>query len=124
VPVSTGPWAEASRFGTLFLNDDGRITAFDEKPAKPRSNQISMGIYLFNRLVLEEALVELAEAEEERLIAEYREKFANPYIAAEHGYVDEVIEASRTRPRLISALRMLRHKRDVNPSKKHGNIPL
>ncbi len=64
------------------------------------------------------------EAEEARLIAEYREKFANPYIAAEHGYVDEVIPASQTRPRLISALRMLRHKRDTNPPKKHGNIPL
>ncbi len=63
-------------------------------------------------------------AEEARLIAEYREKFANPYIAAEHGYVDEVIEARRTRPRLISALRMLRGKKDQNPAKKHGNLPL
>ena len=63
-------------------------------------------------------------AEEARLIEEYRAKFANPYIAAEHGYVDEVIEARRTRPRLVSALRMLRGKKDANPAKKHGNLPL
>ena len=61
VPVSTVPWEEASRFGTLFLDDDGRITAFDEKPAKPRSNQISMGIYLFNKDVLVQSLLEDAE---------------------------------------------------------------
>ena len=55
---------------------------------------------------------------------EFREKFANPYIAAEHGFVDEIIEPKYTRPKLISALRMLDTKRDSNPSKKHGNIPL
>ncbi len=58
------------------------------------------------------------------LVAEYREKFANPYIAAERGYLDDVIEPKETRPRLINALEMLSNKRDVNPSKKHGNIPL
>ena len=55
---------------------------------------------------------------------EYREKFANPYIAAERGYVDEVIEPARTRPKLIAALRVLENKRDTMPHKKHGNIPL
>ena len=54
----------------------------------------------------------------------YRDKFANPYIAAEHGYVDEVIEPARTRPKLIAALRLLENKRDTNPPRKHGNIPL
>jgi propionyl-CoA carboxylase beta chain len=58
------------------------------------------------------------------LITEYRDKFANPYVAAEHGYLDDVIEPSETRPRLINALEMLQNKRDVNPAKKHGNIPL
>ncbi len=58
------------------------------------------------------------------LIAEYRNKFANPYIAAESGYLDDIIEPSETRPRLINALEMLQNKRDTNPSKKHGNIPL
>jgi propionyl-CoA carboxylase beta chain len=56
--------------------------------------------------------------------AEYRERFAHPYIAAARGYVDDVIDPRETRPRLISALDMLRNKRDENPWKKHGNIPL
>jgi propionyl-CoA carboxylase beta chain len=54
----------------------------------------------------------------------YREKFANPYVAAARGYVDDVILPHETRPRLIDALRMLQNKRDSNPPKKHGNIPL
>ncbi len=57
-------------------------------------------------------------------VSDYREKFANPYIAARMGYIDEVIEASNTRPKLISALELLKNKRDSNPPKKHGNIPL
>ena len=57
-------------------------------------------------------------------IAEYREKFANPYIAAERGFVDEVIQPRQTRPKLIAALAALASKRDRNPPKKHGNIPL
>jgi acetyl-CoA carboxylase carboxyltransferase component len=64
------------------------------------------------------------EADRARLVQEYRDKFANPYIAAARGYVDDVIEPRETRPRLISALQMLRNKRDTNPPKKHGNIPL
>ncbi len=59
-----------------------------------------------------------------RLVADYRAQFANPYIAASRGYVDDVIEPRETRPRLISALEMLAGKRDRNPPKKHGNIPL
>jgi propionyl-CoA carboxylase beta subunit len=55
---------------------------------------------------------------------EYRDRFANPYIAAERGYVDGVIVPRDTRPRLIHALRMLENKRDTTPPKKHGNIPL
>ncbi len=55
---------------------------------------------------------------------EYREKFANPYVAAERGYVDEVIEPRDTRARLCAALELTRTKRDANPPKKHGNIPL
>jgi len=68
------------------------------------------------------------EAERERLreqkIAEFRARFANPYIAAERGYIDAVIEPRETRSRLITALRALENKRDTNPKKKHGNIPL
>jgi len=65
-----------------------------------------------------------AAAERERLVADYEEQFANPYIAASRGYVDDVIRPSETRPRLIAALEMLADKRDTNPRKKHGNIPL
>jgi len=64
------------------------------------------------------------EAERERLVAEYRARFANPYVAAGRGYIDDVIEPKETRPRLIAVLEMLKNKRDVNPPKKHGNIPL
>jgi propionyl-CoA carboxylase beta chain len=58
------------------------------------------------------------------LQAEYAERFANPYAAAARGYVDDIIDPRETRPRVISALDMLRNKRDENPRKKHGNIPL
>ena len=64
------------------------------------------------------------EAERARLVAAYRLAFANPFIAAARGYVDDVIRPSETRPRLIRALEMLADKRDTNPRKKHGNIPL
>ncbi|MFH2054903.1 MAG: acyl-CoA carboxylase subunit beta [bacterium] len=57
-------------------------------------------------------------------IDEYTERFANPYIAAERGYIDDIIEPAQTRPRIIRALNMLATKRDTNPPKKHGNIPL
>ncbi|HEU0236517.1 MAG TPA: acyl-CoA carboxylase subunit beta [Candidatus Limnocylindrales bacterium] len=63
-------------------------------------------------------------AERARLVAEYEAEFANPYVAAARGYVDDVIRPSETRPRLIRALEMLADKRDTNPRKKHGNIPL
>lgn len=65
-----------------------------------------------------------SEAATEAKISEYREKFANPYIAAERGYVDEVILPSETRPKLVNALNFLDNKVDSNPKKKHGNIPL
>ncbi|MFQ6673373.1 MAG: acyl-CoA carboxylase subunit beta [Fidelibacterota bacterium] len=64
------------------------------------------------------------EAKQEELIRQYREKFANPYVAAERGYIDDVIEPRTTRFRIIRALEMLETKVDVNPKKKHGNIPL
>ena len=63
-------------------------------------------------------------AERARLVAEYSERFANPYIAAARGYVDDVIDPRDTRRAIIGALRMLRSKTDTMPAKKHGNIPL
>ena len=64
------------------------------------------------------------EAAAEARIKEYRAQFAHPYLAAARGYVDDVIDPRTTRPRLINALEMLRNKRDENPRKKHGNVPL
>ena len=60
----------------------------------------------------------------QKKVAEYKEKFANPYVAASKGYIDAVIEPSETRPKLIRALERLGNKVDGNPKKKHGNIPL
>jgi propionyl-CoA carboxylase beta chain len=71
----------------------------------------------------EEKLAVLAEARKEK-VEEFRERFANPYVAAERGYIDAVIRPSETRRRLNTALDMLATKRDKNPAKKHGNIPL
>jgi len=64
------------------------------------------------------------EAEEQKFIDDYRERFANPYVAAEYGYVDDVIEPAATRLRLIRGLEMLKNKVAKNPPRKHGNIPL
>jgi acetyl-CoA carboxylase carboxyltransferase component len=72
---------------------------------------------------------ELAESDDpaarrEELIADYKERFANPYTAAERGYVDDVIQPRRTRPVLVSALETALTKREPKPKRKHGNIPL
>ncbi len=79
-------------------------------------------------IVYKRELDRAPEADRERLrrekVAEFRERFANPYVAAERGYIDAVIEPSQTRAKLITALRSLETKRDTNPKKKHGNIPL
>jgi propionyl-CoA carboxylase beta chain len=70
-----------------------------------------------------EAAADVAEARAARIV-EYRAKFANPRVAAERGFIDEIIQPSRTRSKLITALAALDSKRDRNPPKKHGNIPL
>jgi len=71
-------------------------------------------------------LADAASPDERRaeLVADYESHFANPYIAAERGYVDAVIRPSATRRQVIQALRLLRNKRETLPPKKHGNIPL
>jgi acetyl-CoA carboxylase carboxyltransferase component len=64
------------------------------------------------------------EALRRQKVAEFREKFANPYVAADRGFVDEVIEPRQTRTKIVAGLEMARSKRDKNPPRKHGNIPL
>jgi acetyl-CoA carboxylase carboxyltransferase component len=77
-------------------------------------------------IIFRKELAEAADpvARKAELVREYREKFANPYVAASRGYIDDVIEPHETRARLINGLEMLHNKRDSNPQKKHGNIPL
>ncbi len=76
------------------------------------------------RRELDKASESAREALRKEKIEEFRERFANPFVAAERGYVDAVIEPAETRARLITALRALENKSDTNPRKKHGNIPL
>jgi len=64
------------------------------------------------------------EAKRKELVADYEERFSNPYVAANRGYLDDVIDPADTRPKIIAALKMLRNKTDTMPAKKHGNIPL
>jgi propionyl-CoA carboxylase beta chain len=77
-------------------------------------------------IIFRNAITQAADpqAERERLVNDYRHTFANPFKAAELGYIDEIIMPADTRPRLIRALDMLQNKREKNPPKKHGNIPL
>jgi propionyl-CoA carboxylase beta chain len=94
--------------------------------AWPTAEIAVMGAEGAVNIIYKDQLAEAADpvAERKRLVAEYETEFANPYIAAARGYVDEVIRPSETRPRIIRALEVLETKRDVNPRKKHGNIPL
>ncbi len=76
---------------------------------------------IFRKELAQSEDIDLRRAE---LVSDYREKFANPYIAASRGFIDDVIEPRETRPRLVNALEMVANKRDANPAKKHGCIPL
>jgi propionyl-CoA carboxylase beta chain len=77
-------------------------------------------------IIFRKELAQADDSEEKKneLVEDYREKFANPYVAASRGYIDDVIEPRETRSRLINSLEMLSNKRDANPPKKHGCIPL
>jgi acetyl-CoA carboxylase carboxyltransferase component len=79
-------------------------------------------VEIINRREISEA--DNGAAKKTELVAEYRQKFAHPYIAAARGFVDDVIEPRETRARLINALQVFQNKRDTNPPRKHGNIPL
>jgi acetyl-CoA carboxylase carboxyltransferase component len=94
--------------------------------AWPTAEIAVMGIEGAVNIVFRSELASSSDPEGLRIQLErdYRESLANPYVAAARGYVDDVIEPKETRPRLIAALEMLDTKRDTNPPKKHGNIPL
>ncbi len=94
--------------------------------AYPTAEIAVMGAEGAVNIVYRRELAEAEKPEEVRAekVREFKERFANPFIAAEHGFIDDVIEPRDTRPRLIKALRMLENKVDTMPRKKHGNIPL
>jgi propionyl-CoA carboxylase beta chain len=98
----------------------------DFNVAWPTAEVAVMGPEGAVNIVFRHELAETEDAEERRaeLIADYKERFANPYTAAERGYVDDVIEPRRTRPWLVSALEAALTKREPKPKRKHGNIPL
>jgi acetyl-CoA carboxylase carboxyltransferase component len=94
--------------------------------AWPTAEIAVMGVDGAVNIVFKDDIAQAPDPETRRaeLVADYQEKFANPYVAAARGYVDEVIEPRHTREKLIVALDMLKNKRDSLPPKKHGNIPL
>ncbi len=98
----------------------------DVNLAYPSAEIAVMGADGAVSIIFRDALKKAASPADERvkLTNEYENKFANPYVAAELGYIDEVIEPSMSRKRIIDALEMLKNKKDSNPPKKHGNIPL
>jgi len=113
-------------YGGAFLVMNSRAIRADLVLAWPTAQIAVMGaqgaVNVIHRREI--AASDDPEAERAQLVADYEEKFNNPYVAAKNGLVDNVIEPRETRPRLIRALTMLRDKRESLPAKKHGNIPL
>lgn len=113
-------------YGGAYIVMGSRHLRADMVFAWPNSEIAVMGadgaVNILNRKEIKEAAD--PKAERARLVAEYREKFANPYNAAAGGHIDDIIMPSETRPRLIAALELLRDKQTKLPAKKHGNIPL
>src|SRR3954471_9251621 len=94
--------------------------------AWPTAEIAVMGVDAAVKIIFRKELAEAADqaARQAELTEDYQNRFANPYVAAERGYIDEVIEPKETRPALIRALRLARNKRQSLPARKHGNIPL
>jgi propionyl-CoA carboxylase beta chain len=113
-------------YGGAFIVMSSKNLRGDINYAWPTAEIAVMGPDGAVNIIFKDTIDKSPKPEETRqkLIAEYRDKFANPYIAASKGYIDDVIDPRSTRPKLIKALEMLRNKTDTNPAKKHGNIPL
>jgi len=113
-------------YGGAYVVMSSKHTRADINMAFPTAELAVMGPDGAVGIVFRKELEAAAEPEAKRkeLEADYRENFANPFKAAELGYIDEVIRPEETRPKVIQALEMLARKRDTNPPKKHGNIPL
>lgn len=113
-------------YGGAYVVMSSRGLRGDINFAWPTAEIAVMGPEGAVNIIFRGEISKAADPEEARknCIAEYRDKFANPYIAASRGYIDDVIDPRETRPRLIKALEMLATKVDTLPAKKHGNIPL
>ena len=113
-------------YGGAFVVMSSKSLRGDINYAWPTAEIAVMGPDGAVNIIFKDAIDKASNPEEERqkLVAEYKDKFANPYIAASKGYLDDVIDPRTTRPKIIKALEMLRSKSDTNPPKKHGNIPL
>jgi propionyl-CoA carboxylase beta chain len=113
-------------YGGAYVVMSSKHTRSDISLAYPTAELAVMGPDAAVGIVFRNELREAADpaARRRELEADYRENFANPYKAAELGYIDEVILPDETRPRIIRSLEMLATKRDSLPPKKHGNIPL
>jgi acetyl-CoA carboxylase carboxyltransferase component len=113
-------------YGGAYIVTSSKHIRGDVNLAWPTAEIAVMGAEGATNILHRQQLAQAEDAEGLRtqLSQEYRDAFANPYVAASWGFIDDVIEPSYTRPTLIDALEMLQNKRDENPPKKHGNIPL
>ena len=113
-------------YGGAYIVMGSKLLRSDVNLAFPSAEIAVMGAEGAVNIIFREAIAKAKDpvAEKARLTAEYENKFSNPYVSAELGYTDEVIEPAMTRKRIIDSLEMLKNKRDTNPAKKHGNIPL
>ncbi|MBX2995528.1 MAG: acyl-CoA carboxylase subunit beta [Bdellovibrionaceae bacterium] len=113
-------------YGGAYIVMGSKLLRSDINLAYPTAEIAVMGAEGAVNIIFREKITKASDpvAEKARLIKEYEQKFSNPYVSAELGYTDEVIEPALTRRRLIDSLEMLKNKRDIMPPKKHGNIPL
>ena len=113
-------------YGGAYIVMGSKLLRSDVNLAFPSAEIAVMGAEGAVNVIFREEIAKAKDGAAKRaeLIADYEEKFSNPYVSAELGYTDEVIEPALTRKRIIDSLEMLKHKRDLIPPKKHGNIPL
>jgi len=113
-------------YGGAYIVMSSKMLRGDINYAWPTAEIAVMGPDGAVNIIFKDAIDAAEKPDEKRqqLVDEYRDKFANPYVAAGKGYLDDVIDPRTTRPKLIKALEMLKNKVDTNPPKKHGNIPL
>jgi len=113
-------------YGGAYVVMDSKSVGSDLSLAWPTAELAVMGPQGAVEIVHRRELQDAADPDARRaeLIDEYTEKFANPYVAAERGYVDDVIDPADTRVKLVAGLRMLVTKQEESPRRKHGNVPL